>query len=80
LVLYTAGSGFGRPGQHRTPGQKRTHIEISAEASYFSGIFPEGTFNETGKPLKSFYDGAFRISIETRTPVKQSCSWIIIPS
>lgn len=34
------------------------------------GIFPEGTFNETGKPLKSFFDGAFRISIETNTPVK----------
>ena len=34
------------------------------------GIFPEGTFNETGKPLKTFYDGAFRIAIETQTPVK----------
>jgi len=34
------------------------------------GIFPEGTFNATGQPLKSFYDGAFRISIETQTPVK----------
>jgi 1-acyl-sn-glycerol-3-phosphate acyltransferase len=34
------------------------------------GIFPEGTFNDTGKPLKSFYDGAFRIAIETQTPVK----------
>jgi 1-acyl-sn-glycerol-3-phosphate acyltransferase len=34
------------------------------------GIFPEGTFNETGRPLKSFYDGAFRIAIETQTPVK----------
>jgi 1-acyl-sn-glycerol-3-phosphate acyltransferase len=34
------------------------------------GIFPEGTFNETGKALKSFYDGAFRIAIETRTPIK----------
>lgn len=34
------------------------------------GIFPEGTFNETGKPLKPFFDGAFRISIETNTPVK----------
>lgn len=32
-------------------------------------VFPEGTFNETGKPLKEFYDGAFRIAIETRTPV-----------
>ena len=34
------------------------------------GIFPEGTFNETGNALKSFYDGAFRISVETQTPIK----------
>ena len=33
-------------------------------------VFPEGTFNTTGKPLKEFYDGAFRIAIETGTPVK----------
>ncbi len=33
-------------------------------------VFPEGTFNETGKPLKDFYDGAFRIAIETATPIK----------
>lgn len=33
-------------------------------------IFPEGTFNETGNPLKDFYDGAFRIAIETNTPIK----------
>lgn len=33
-------------------------------------IFPEGTFNMTGKPLKDFYDGAFRIAIETQTPIR----------
>ena len=33
-------------------------------------IFPEGTFNETIHPLKSFYNGAFRIAIETQTPIK----------
>jgi 1-acyl-sn-glycerol-3-phosphate acyltransferase len=33
-------------------------------------VFPEGTFNETGTPLAPFYDGAFRIAIETGTPVK----------
>lgn len=33
-------------------------------------IFPEGTFNETGAPLKSFYDGAFRIALETNTPIQ----------
>jgi 1-acyl-sn-glycerol-3-phosphate acyltransferase len=33
-------------------------------------VFPEGTFNMTPAPLKSFYDGAFRIAIETDTPIK----------
>lgn len=33
-------------------------------------ICPEGTFNMTNAPLKEFYDGAFRISIETQTPIK----------
>lgn len=33
-------------------------------------VFPEGTFNTTHKPLKHFYDGAFRIAIETQTPIK----------
>lgn len=33
-------------------------------------VFPEGTFNMTSDPLKSFYDGAFRIAIETGTPIK----------
>ncbi len=33
-------------------------------------IFPEGTFNETQQPLKDFFDGAFRIAIETETPIK----------
>ena len=40
----------------------RKHISIL--------IFPEGTFNETDNALKSFFDGAFRIAIETQTPVK----------
>lgn len=33
-------------------------------------VFPEGTFNMTSQPLKEFYDGAFRVAIETRTPIK----------
>ena len=32
-------------------------------------IFPEGTFNETGQPLKEFYDGAFRLAITTQTDI-----------
>jgi 1-acyl-sn-glycerol-3-phosphate acyltransferase len=33
-------------------------------------IAPEGTFNMTHKPLKEFYDGAFKIAIETQTSIK----------
>jgi 1-acyl-sn-glycerol-3-phosphate acyltransferase len=33
-------------------------------------IAPEGTFNTTHQPLKDFYDGAFKVAIETQTPVK----------
>ena len=33
-------------------------------------VFPEGTFNTTGQPLKPFYDGAFRVAIDTQTPLK----------
>jgi len=33
-------------------------------------VFPEGTFNMTHRPLKEFYDGAFRLAIETQTSIK----------
>ena len=41
-------------------------------------VFPEGTFNETHKPLEEFYSGAFRIAIETATPIKPIISWILM--
>jgi len=32
-------------------------------------IYPEGTRNRTNEPLKSFYDGAFRLAVDTRKPI-----------
>lgn len=32
-------------------------------------LAPEGTFNTTGQPLIPFYDGAFKIAIQTETPL-----------
>lgn len=32
-------------------------------------IYPEGTRNKTGQPLKTFYDGAFRLAVDTGTPI-----------
>jgi len=33
-------------------------------------ICPEGTFNTTHEPLQRFYDGAFKIAIQTQMPIK----------
>lgn len=50
---------------------KSVRILKAALAKHISiFIFPEGTFNESAEPLKAFYDGAFRLAIETQTPVK----------
>lgn len=32
-------------------------------------IYPEGTRNRSSEPLKKFYDGAFRLAIETQTAI-----------
>lgn len=50
--------------------QKSVHLlqnTLKNDCSIF--IFPEGSFNESGKPLKQFYDGAFRIALQTRTSI-----------
>ncbi len=32
-------------------------------------IYPEGTRNRTNEPLKKFYDGAFRLAVDTKKPI-----------
>ena len=58
----------------RTSGQNRSQSIRILKSIIKKGIsiliFPEGTFNMTNKPLKEFYDGAFRVAIETQTPIK----------
>ena len=53
---------------HRAQSVRALKAAIKRGISIF--IFPEGTFNETNKPLKDFYDGAFRTAVETQTPIK----------
>lgn len=54
--------------EHRAKSVRALKAALRKGISIF--IFPEGTFNETEAPLKEFYDGAFRIAIETKTPIK----------
>ncbi|MDI9319008.1 MAG: lysophospholipid acyltransferase family protein [Phycisphaerales bacterium] len=43
------------------------HKTLKEECSIF--MYPEGTFNETAEPMKSFYDGAFRLAVDTQTDI-----------
>jgi 1-acyl-sn-glycerol-3-phosphate acyltransferase len=58
----------------RSNAENRTRSVLVLKSILKKGIsilvFPEGTFNMTHQPLKEFYDGAFRIAIETQTPIK----------
>ncbi|MEO6734383.1 MAG: lysophospholipid acyltransferase family protein [Ferruginibacter sp.] len=58
----------------RSSAEKRARSVQKLKAVIRKGISiviaPEGTFNMTTKPLKDFYDGAFKIAIETQTPLK----------
>lgn len=54
--------------ERRAKSAKALQESVQKGLSIF--LFPEGTFNETDQPLRSFYDGAFRIAIESQTPIK----------
>jgi 1-acyl-sn-glycerol-3-phosphate acyltransferase len=58
----------------RSSAEKRATSLIRLKAVIRKGISvviaPEGTFNMTTNSLKEFYDGAFKIAIETQTPIK----------
>lgn len=54
--------------ESRAKSIRRLKSAMQHKVSIF--IYPEGTFNETEEPLKSFFDGAFRMAIETGAPLK----------
>ncbi|OJV53032.1 MAG: hypothetical protein BGO31_04570 [Bacteroidetes bacterium 43-16] len=53
--------------QSKSDGVKILRQTLNEGSSIF--IFPEGRFNKTGKMLNEFYDGAFKIAIQTHTPI-----------
>lgn len=57
----------------RSSKESRAHSVAILKAVIARGesilIFPEGTMNKTDQPLSEFYDGAFRIAIETQTNI-----------
>lgn len=58
----------------RTSAEKRAKSVRQLKSVINKGISvviaPEGTFNTANLPLKEFFDGAFKVAIETQTPIK----------
>ena len=54
--------------EHRAKSVRNLKSIISKGVSIL--VMPEGTFNMSTKPLKDFFDGAFRVAIETQTAIK----------
>lgn len=56
--------------------------EVLAMGLHMS-IYPEGTRNKTSEPLQKFHDGAFRLSVDTKSPIIPSLifySDVVMPS
>ena len=68
-MLYSMGSVL----VNRDSESSRRESFASMKATLHMGlhmcIYPEGTRNRTGEPLKSFHDGAFRLALATGKPL-----------
>jgi 1-acyl-sn-glycerol-3-phosphate acyltransferase len=53
--------------QSRAKSMRKMQDALQNDCSIF--LYPEGTFNETEEPLKSFFDGAFKLAIEAQVPI-----------
>lgn len=49
--------------------QSYVNMKNEIEKGFSIFIYPEGTRNRTSEPLKNFYDGAFKLAIETQRPI-----------
>ena len=67
--LFAMGSVFvdRKSKESREKSKQQLTAAIQRGMSIF--LYPEGTRNRTRKPLKEFYDGAFRIAVEQQTPI-----------
>jgi 1-acyl-sn-glycerol-3-phosphate acyltransferase len=51
--------------------RRKSFVEMRAvlDMGLHMCIYPEGTRNKTGQPLKEFHDGAFKLAVDAQVPV-----------
>lgn len=67
--IYKAGSVLVNRKSEASRKESYTKMKAVLSMGLHMCIYPEGTRNKSGEPLKSFHSGAFRLAKETKTPV-----------
>src|SRR3954453_8387678 len=67
--IYAAGSVLVNRKSDKSRRESFYKMKRALDKGFHMVIYPEGTRNRTNDPLKSFYDGAFKLAVETRRPV-----------
>jgi 1-acyl-sn-glycerol-3-phosphate acyltransferase len=68
-IMYRVGSVL--VNRNDPESRKQSFIEMKQvlDSGVHMLLYPEGTRNKTEDPLKSFYDGAFSLAVETKIPI-----------
>ncbi|MEO5996038.1 MAG: lysophospholipid acyltransferase family protein, partial [Chitinophagaceae bacterium] len=68
-ILYAMGSILVDRNSERSRRDSYIKMKQVLDMGLHMSIYPEGTRNKTSEPLKSFHDGAFRLSVDTRKSI-----------
>jgi 1-acyl-sn-glycerol-3-phosphate acyltransferase len=68
-LMYRAGSVLVNRKDETSRRESFTKMKEALDMGLHMCIYPEGTRNKTGDPLKSFHDGAFRLALNTGKPI-----------
>lgn len=67
--FYKRGSVLVNRNDDRSRVKSFEEMKKALRAGMHMCIYPEGTRNRTGQPLKKFYDGAFKLSTDTKNEI-----------
>jgi 1-acyl-sn-glycerol-3-phosphate acyltransferase len=67
--IYSAGSVLVNRKSDKSRKESFQKMKRELDLGFNMVIYPEGTRNRTDDPLKSFYDGAFKLAVETNKPI-----------
>ncbi|HRQ50323.1 MAG TPA: lysophospholipid acyltransferase family protein [Agriterribacter sp.] len=68
-LIYSRGSVLVERKSERSRKESYGKMRAVLNTGLHMCIYPEGTRNKTGEPLKSFHDGAFRLAADTGKPI-----------